>query len=99
MRRPRAVVLQLPDDAGDVRQTYSARLQRLTRHSVYQEFLARSLADKYFNLSAHMDKVINEANAEIMALRDKLSCTVDLMNESRRVLLTAASNARRAEES
>lgn len=45
----------------------------LTVPSVYQEFLARSLTDKYSNLSTHMDKIINEANAEIMGLRDKLN--------------------------
>ncbi|KAK4543592.1 hypothetical protein LTR36_005487 [Oleoguttula mirabilis] len=43
-----------------------------TQEIVYQEFLARSLTDKYSSLSTQMDKIINEANAEITALRDRL---------------------------
>lgn len=45
----------------------------LTGYSVYQEFLARSLTDKYSTLSSQMDKIIHDANSEIMSLRDKLS--------------------------
>ncbi|RMX99793.1 hypothetical protein D0866_16007 [Hortaea werneckii] len=41
--------------------------------SVYQEFLARSLTDKYSSLSTHLDKVIHEANSEITGLREKLA--------------------------
>lgn len=48
------------------------RLQ-LKMYRVYQEFLARSLTDKYSTLSSQMDKVINDANTEISILRDKLS--------------------------
>ncbi|KAK5115659.1 hypothetical protein LTR85_009830 [Meristemomyces frigidus] len=44
-----------------------------TQEIVYQEFLARSLTDKYSSLSTQMDKIINEANSEITALRDKLA--------------------------
>ncbi|KAK5107876.1 hypothetical protein LTR62_000586 [Meristemomyces frigidus] len=40
---------------------------------IYQDFLARSLTDKYANLSTEMDKIIHDANAEIVNLRDKLS--------------------------
>lgn len=48
-------------------------LALLTDDSIYQEFLARSLTDKYSSLSTEMDKIISEANNEIMGLRDKLS--------------------------
>lgn len=41
--------------------------------SVYQEYLAKSLTDKYSGLSGQMDKVIHEANTEITSLRDQLS--------------------------
>ncbi|RMY53743.1 hypothetical protein D0863_13852 [Hortaea werneckii] len=44
-----------------------------TQEIVYQEFLARSLTDKYSSLSAHLDKVIHEANSEITGLREKLA--------------------------
>ncbi|KAL8831942.1 MAG: hypothetical protein Q9191_000582 [Dirinaria sp. TL-2023a] len=45
----------------------------LTWNSIYQEYLARSLTDKYGNLSVQMDKIINDANAEIDNLNQKLS--------------------------
>ncbi|KAH0551680.1 hypothetical protein GP486_007104, partial [Trichoglossum hirsutum] len=44
-----------------------------TQEIVYQEYLAKSLADKYSNLSLQMDKIIHDANAEISLLRDKIS--------------------------
>ncbi|GAB7355947.1 hypothetical protein MBLNU459_g6582t2 [Dothideomycetes sp. NU459] len=44
-----------------------------TQEIMYQDYMAKSLTDKYATLSSQMDNVINEANVEIMALRDKLS--------------------------
>ncbi|EMC91898.1 hypothetical protein BAUCODRAFT_58923, partial [Baudoinia panamericana UAMH 10762] len=44
-----------------------------TQEIIYQEFLARSLTDKYSTLSSQMDRIIHDANSEIMGLRDKLS--------------------------
>ena len=41
--------------------------------SVYQEYLAKTLTDKYGNLSLQMDKIINDANAEIDNLNQKLA--------------------------
>lgn len=41
--------------------------------SVYQEFLTRSLTDKYSALSSQMDKVIHDANAEISSNREKIT--------------------------
>ena len=43
--------------------------------SVYQEFCARGLTDKYGNLSIQMDKIINDANSEIDNLNQKLAST------------------------
>jgi E3 ubiquitin-protein ligase CCNP1IP1 len=40
---------------------------------VYQEYLAKSLTDKYASLSSHMDKIIHDANAEITVLREKVA--------------------------
>ncbi|KAL1303522.1 hypothetical protein AAFC00_006897 [Neodothiora populina] len=44
-----------------------------TQEIMYQDYMAKSLTDKYAALSAQMDSVINEANAEITSLRDSLS--------------------------
>ena len=41
--------------------------------SIYQEYLAKSLTEKYGNLSVQMDKIINDANSEIDSLTQKLS--------------------------
>lgn len=45
----------------------------LTAGSVYQEFLARSLTDKYATLSTQLDGVIDEANGQINQLQEKLA--------------------------
>ena len=45
----------------------------LTVASVYQEYLAKTLTDKYGNLSVQMDKIINEANTELDSLNQKLA--------------------------
>jgi hypothetical protein len=42
------------------------------RKRVYQEFLARSLTEKYNDLNSQADKMIHDANAEISGLRDKM---------------------------
>ena len=42
-------------------------------YSVYQEYLAKTWADKYNTLSVQMDKIINDANSEIDMLNQKLS--------------------------
>ena len=44
-------------------------------YSMYQEYLAKSLTDKYSTLSTQMDSIISQANSEIGALQEKLSCT------------------------
>lgn len=45
----------------------------LTSNSVYQEYLARSLTEKYNNLETEMDKIIHDANTEIDKLNQKIS--------------------------
>ncbi|CAJ2501888.1 Uu.00g047410.m01.CDS01 [Anthostomella pinea] len=44
-----------------------------TQEVIYQEYMGKTLTDKYSNLSVHLDKVINDANAEITNLHNKLS--------------------------
>jgi len=44
----------------------------LTPYSIYQEFLAKSLTEKYGNLNLHLDKIIHDANSEIENLNQKL---------------------------
>lgn len=41
--------------------------------SVYQEYLAKSLTDKYNKLGTQVDKIIHDANTEITSLNQKLS--------------------------
>jgi len=40
---------------------------------VYQEFLAKSLTEKYTSLNSQMDKIIRQANAEMSDLRVKMN--------------------------
>lgn len=39
---------------------------------MYQEYLARSLTEKYTTLNTEMDKVVHDANTEIANLRERL---------------------------
>ncbi|KAK8168880.1 hypothetical protein BKA80DRAFT_66162 [Phyllosticta citrichinensis] len=43
-----------------------------TQEIMYNEFLAKSLTEKYSDVNAQMDKVVHDANAEIGSLRDKM---------------------------
>jgi E3 ubiquitin-protein ligase CCNP1IP1 len=40
--------------------------------SMYHDFMAKNLADRYANLNSQMDNVIKDANSEISGLRDRL---------------------------
>ncbi|KAI9821891.1 MAG: hypothetical protein M1827_002473 [Pycnora praestabilis] len=44
-----------------------------TQEVVYQEYLAKTLTEKYTNMSTQMDKIIHDANSEISSLHNKLS--------------------------
>ncbi|KAJ5756732.1 Zinc finger RING-type [Penicillium manginii] len=44
-----------------------------TQEIFYQEFLGKSLTEKYAGLSTQMDKVIHNANSEIATLHEKVS--------------------------
>lgn len=39
----------------------------------YQEYLGKSLTDKYTKLNLHLDKVVHNANSEISSLHSKLA--------------------------
>ena len=41
--------------------------------SVYQEYLARTLTDKYSTLNGQMDKVLNDANSELNILNQRIN--------------------------
>lgn len=45
----------------------------LTDNSYYQEFLAKTLTEKYTGLNTQMDKVVHNANTEISTLQARLS--------------------------
>jgi gas vesicle protein len=40
--------------------------------SMYHDYMAKNLADRYANLNSQMDSVIKDANSEISGLRDRL---------------------------
>lgn len=42
-------------------------------NSFYQEFLGKTLTDKYTTLNTQMDKVVHNANSEISTLQSRLS--------------------------
>ncbi|KAI1382448.1 hypothetical protein F4677DRAFT_452145 [Hypoxylon crocopeplum] len=44
-----------------------------TQEVVYQEYLGKTLTEKYSNLSVHLDKVINDANLEVGGLQGRLT--------------------------
>ncbi|MCJ1292257.1 hypothetical protein MMC34_003807 [Xylographa carneopallida] len=44
-----------------------------TQEIIYQEYLAKSLTDKFGNVNAQMDKIIHDANAEIDSLTQKIT--------------------------
>jgi len=54
---------------SSLRQLFSCLL---TSCSVYQEYLARSLTDKYSTLSSQMDNIIDSANSQINNMGTKL---------------------------
>lgn len=82
MCKQRSSILELSVYTGNVVLIYIFGLGfLLIVHSVYQEYLAKTLTDKYGNLSVQMDKIINDANSEIESLHHKLDC------QSRRLLL------------
>ncbi len=58
----------------------------MTAGSVYQEYLAKTLTDKYANLNVQMDKIINDANSELEVLNQKLSSTSRTVRQ--RILLS-----------
>jgi E3 ubiquitin-protein ligase CCNP1IP1 len=41
--------------------------------SVYQEYLAKTLTDKYSNLNQQLDKVLNDANSELNILNQRIN--------------------------
>lgn len=45
----------------------------LTVPSVYQEYLAKTLTDKYSNLNQQLDKVLSDANSELNILNQRIS--------------------------
>ncbi|GLA35302.1 hypothetical protein AnigIFM63309_010705 [Aspergillus niger] len=44
-----------------------------TQEIFYQEFLAKTLTEKYTNLNTQLDKVVHNANSEISALQARIS--------------------------
>lgn len=43
---------------------------------LYQEYSGKHLTDRYTGLKSDMDRLMQEANAELTSLTEKLNCTV-----------------------
>lgn len=71
---PRHLIFPVSDYSGNVCHAVDKASSRATLivRSMYQDYTAKGLTDKYATLSTQMDNVINDANTEIMGLRDKL---------------------------
>lgn len=69
----RASILELSVYTGNVCCMSGAVIIGLTHCSIYQEYLAKTLADKYGNLNVQVDKIVNDANAELQMLHQKLA--------------------------
>lgn len=48
--------------------------RELIESSYYQEYLSKNLTEKYGNLNTQVDKLVNDANAEIENLTNKVQC-------------------------
>lgn len=59
-----------------------------SQEMIYQEHLAKGLAEKYNTLSQHMDQLIHDANSQIQLLQDKLQCEFWLAGETCDLQLT-----------
>jgi E3 ubiquitin-protein ligase CCNP1IP1 len=44
--------------------------------SVYQEYLAKNLTNKYTTLNTQVDKIVHDANGEISNLRNRISSMI-----------------------
>ncbi|RAL15761.1 uncharacterized protein BO97DRAFT_174456 [Aspergillus homomorphus CBS 101889] len=55
-----------------------------TQEIFYQEFLGKTLTEKYANLNTQMDKIIQNANSEISALQARLSDMQTTQDELRK---------------
>ncbi|KAL1960409.1 hypothetical protein VTO42DRAFT_7708 [Malbranchea cinnamomea] len=79
MRQSSSRILDLSDNARDVRlwawDNPGKSTGFLTRldNSFYQEYLGKSLTEKYAELNEHVDKIVHDANSEISALREKIA--------------------------
>ncbi|KAI1823585.1 hypothetical protein F4861DRAFT_310457 [Xylaria intraflava] len=46
---------------------------QVTQEIIYQQHMSKTLTDKYASLNVHLDKIVNEANAEITNCHNKLT--------------------------
>lgn len=56
------------------------------RARFYQEYLGKSLTDKYTKLNLHLDKVVHNANSEISTLHSKVAGKLNYLGSSQNEL-------------
>ena len=97
---PRLGFLDIPVHTRNVGISCYPRRKKGAAHvsSVYQEYLAKSLTDKYGNLNVQMDKIINDANTELDSLNQKLAGRLVIPFVGFLQLTTLCSNASRPGE-
>lgn len=59
--------------------------------SVYQEYLAKTLTDKYSNLNVQVDKIINDANTELEILNQRLAGGCNDLTQTMLILVQGCS--------
>lgn len=68
----RYCLLGLPDDPRNVRSSFQkARIQPHDTR-IYQEYVAKSLTEKTNGLNHDIDQIVNQANAEIDMLNQRI---------------------------
>ena len=67
-----------------------------TQNIYYQQYLYRTLTDKYSNLGIRLEKTVSDANTEIEGLQHKMSSQCSLTPYSKYIVLTNSRPSGRA---
>lgn len=60
---------------------WNCRLHPLIAHSIYQEYTVKAMTEKHNTLNVQIDKILNDANAELNILNQKLNSMIgDVMS-------------------
>ena len=54
----------------------NCRFHSLIAHSIYQEYTVKAMTEKHNTLNVQIDKILNDANAELNILNQKLNSMI-----------------------